>query len=445
MIRVEEALTKILEAVSPLGLENVNIVDGLGRVIEEDIRCDRAIPPEDRSAMDGYALRAGDTERAGQENPVRLEVIEEIPAGNMPAKRIGPGQAARIMTGAPLPDGADAVVRMEDCRRENGRVAVLVETVQGRAVRRAGEDLRMGEGIISRGDLVRSADIGTLAALGRAIIPVHRRPLVAVVSTGNELAELDETPAPGKSFCSNSYALAALVGDCGAVPLRVGIARDRREDLILKFRAAMKADLIVSTGGVSVGDYDLVRNLMNQEGNRLHFWRVAMAPGRPLAFGALGKVPIVGLPGNPVAAMVCFEQFVRPAILKMLGHKNLFRLTVRARLGEDIAKKSGIRHFIWGKIQRDGDHYTVVGTGNQGFGMFTSMARANGLIVLPEETTRVRAGETVMVQLLDDSLNRSPESGYWRRLLFDGRSMLEMDSPPDTNRAAKRRASSEQE
>jgi len=293
VICFEEALTKILEAVSPLGLENVNILEGPGRVIGEDIRCDRAIPPEDRSAMDGYALRAGDTEGAGQENPVRLEVIEEIPAGNMPAKRIGPGQAARIMTGAPLPDGADAVVRMEDCRRENGRVAVLVEAVQGRAVRRAGENLRMGEEIISRGALIRSADIGTLAALGRAVIPVHRRPLVAVVATGNELAELDETPAPGKSFCSNSYALAALVGDCGAVALRVGIARDRREDLILKFRAAMKADLIVSTGGVSVGDYDLVKNLMNRKGNRMHFWQVAMAPGRPFAFGTLGQVPIV--------------------------------------------------------------------------------------------------------------------------------------------------------
>ena len=363
----------------------------------------RAIPPKDNSAMDGYALRAEDTRGASAETPVRLEVVEEIPAGAIPEKRIGPGQAARIMTGAPVPEGADAVVRMEDTRKEDGRVAILVEAQKGQDIRYAGEDVQPGEKVISRGEIIRPAEVGMLAALGRSFIFVHQRPLVAIVATGDELADIDEAPSPWKIVSSNSYSLAALVRECGAVPLQIGIARDRREDLIAKFRAAMRADLIVSSGGVSVGDYDLVKEIMKEEGNRMQFWRVAMKPGRPLAFGALGDVPIVGLPGNPVSSMVSFEQFIRPAILKMLGHANLFRRTVRARLGEDIEKKAGIRHFIRARIRRDGDGYAVVTTGDQGSGILKSMVRANGLIILPEEVTAVGPGEMVTVQLLDDS------------------------------------------
>ena len=412
MIHVEEALKKILDVISPLGLEKVNILEALGRVIGEDVYAGRAIPPKDNSAMDGYALRAGDTSGASEESPAMLEVIEEIPAGTIPEKRIGPGQAARIMTGAPLPEGADAVVRMEDTRKDGGRVAILVEARQGQDIRLAGEDVQPGEKVISRGEVIRPAEVGMLAALGRSFVSVHQRPLVAIVATGDELIDIDETPSPGKIVNSNSYSLAALVLDCGAVPLQIGIARDRREDLVAKFRAAMRADLIVSSGGVSVGDYDLVKEVMKEEGNRMQFWRVAMKPGRPLAFGMLGEVPLVGLPGNPVSAMVSFEQFIRPAILKMMGHVNLFRKTVQARLGQDIHKKPGIRHFIRARIQRDGDLYTVVTTGDQGSGILKSMVRANGLIILPAEVTTVQAGGMVTVQLLDDSLDWTLEPGY---------------------------------
>jgi len=412
MIHIEEALKKILDAISPLGLEKVNILDALGRVIGEDVYAGRAIPPKDNSAMDGYALRAGDTSGASEESPAMLEVIEEIPAGTIPEKRIGPGQAARIMTGAPLPEGADAAVRMEDTRKDGGRVAILVEARQGQDIRLAGEDVQPGEKVISRGEVIRPAEVGMLAALGRSFVSVHQRPLVAIVATGDELIDIDETPSPGKIVNSNSYSLAALVLDCGAVPLQIGIARDRREDLVAKFRAAMRADLIVSSGGVSVGDYDLVKEVMKEEGNRMQFWRVAMKPGRPLAFGMLGEVPLVGLPGNPVSAMVSFEQFIRPAILKMMGHVNLFRKTVQARLGQDIHKKPGIRHFIRARIQRDGDLYTVVTTGDQGSGILKSMVRANGLIILPAEVTTVQAGGMVTVQLLDDSLDWTLEPGY---------------------------------
>ncbi len=291
MISVEEALNKVLDAVSPLGLEKVSILDALGRVLGEDVFAGRAIPPNDNSAMDGYAIRAEDSRGASPENPVRLDVVDEIPAGAVPAKAIGPSEAARIMTGAPLPPGADTVVRMEDTRKDGDRVLVFAPAPKGRNIRRAGDDVRQGEKVIPRGEIIRPAEVGLLASLGRSFILVHQRPLVAIVATGNELAEIDEVPAEGKIVNSNSYALAALVRECGAVPLQIGIARDSRKDLIAKFRAALRADLIISTGGVSVGDYDLVKDIMKEAGNRMQFWQVAMKPGRPLAFGALGSHP----------------------------------------------------------------------------------------------------------------------------------------------------------
>ena len=412
MISVEEALKNILDSISPLGMEKVNLLDALGRVIGEDIHAGRSIPPKDNSAMDGYALRAEDSRGASPERPVRFEVVEDIPAGAVPQKRIGPGQASRIMTGAPIPEGADAVVRMEDTRKEENTVAVLAEAKTGQDIRRAGEDVRPGEKVISQGEIIRPAEVGMLASLGRSFILVHQRPLIAVVATGDELTDIDEPLSPWKIVSSNSYSLAALVRDCGAIPLQIGIARDQREDLVAKFGAAMRADLIVSSGGVSVGDYDLVKEVMKEAGNRVQFWQVAMKPGRPLAFGSLGGVPVVGLPGNPVSSMVSFEQFVRPAILKMMGHTNLFRRTVRARLAEGIKKKKGTRHFIRAQVRLEGDGYTVATTGDQGSGILKSMVRANGLIILPEDVAAVGAGETVTVQLLDDSLSWTREPGY---------------------------------
>ena len=411
MISVEEALKRILDSFSPLGLETASILDALGRVIGEDIYAGRAIPPKDRSVMDGYALRSIDTLGASQEEPSLLDVVEDIPAGAIPNRRIEAGQAARIMTGAPLPEGADAVVSLEEARKEGNRVALFLEASRGQDVRYAGEDVRIGEKVISSGEMIRPAGVGMLASLGRSFILVHQRPLVAVVATGDELTGIDEPPSPWKIVGSNSYSLAALVRECGGIPLQVGIAKDRREDLLAKFRAAMRADLILSSGGVSVGDYDLVKEIMKEEGNRMQFWQVAMNPGRPLAFGRLGDVPIVGLPGNPVSSMVSFEQFVRPAILKMLGHANLFRRTVRARLGEDIEKKKGLRHFVRARIRRDGENYIVATTGDQG-DIRMSMVRANGLIIIPEEATIVRKGSMVTVQLLDDSLEMMPGPGY---------------------------------
>jgi molybdopterin molybdotransferase len=412
MISVEEALKRILDSFSPLGLEKASILDALGRVIGEDIFAGRAIPPKDHSIMDGYAIRAVDTRGTSSGNPAVLDVIDDIPAGAIPKTRIEAGQAARIMTGAPLPEGADAVIRMEDTRKEGDQVALFAEATKGQDIRYAGEDVRIGEKVISQGEIIRPAEVGMLASLGRSFVLVHQRPLVAVVATGDELIDIDEPPSPWKIVSSNSYSLAALVRECGGIPLQIGIAKDRREDLLAKFRAAMRADIILSSGGVSVGDYDLVKEIMKEAGNRIQFWQVAMKPGRPLAFGSLRDVPIVGLPGNSISSMVSFEQFIRPAILKMLGHVNVFRRTVRARLGEDIRKKKGMRHFIRARIRRDGEDCVVVTTGNQGSDILRSMVRANGLIILPEEAIIVRKDSMVTVQLLDDSLERMPSPGY---------------------------------
>jgi len=412
MISVEEALHRILKIIIPLGREKANILDCLGRVIGEDIYAHRNIPPKDNSAMDGYAMRAEDTRSASIEKPAVLDVIEDIPAGVVPRKKIDAGKASRIMTGAPLPEGADAVVRVEDTEKAGDRVRVFVEAEQGQDIRHAGEDVREGERVIAQGDIIRPAEIGMLAALGRSFIKVYQRPLVAVIATGDEIVDIDENPSPWQIISSNSYSLAAQIMECGGVPLQIGIARDKREDLVSKFGAASRADIIVSSGGVSVGDYDLVKDVMKDGGNEMQFWQVAMRPGKPLAFGSMGGVPAFGLPGNPVSSMVAFEQFVRPSILKMMGHKNIFRKTVRATLEEDITKKRGTRHFIRALVKYENGKYTATSTGEQGSGILKSMVSANGLIILPENAAVVKKGNEVTVQLLDRSFEQTPNAEY---------------------------------
>jgi molybdopterin molybdotransferase len=412
MITVAEAIEQILQTISPLGLERVNILDALGRVLGEDITAGRNIPPKDNSAMDGYALRFQDTIGASPHHPVVLEVIEDIPAGAIPQKSIAAGQSARIMTGAPLPVGADAVLKMEDTEKDGQKIRIMAEAQSGQDIRRAGEDVREGELVIPRGTSVRPAGIGMLASLGRSFVSVYQRPLIAVLATGNELVDIDESPSPWKIINSNSYSLASQALDCGALVMQMGIAKDKREDLLARFQAAMRADVIISSGGVSVGDYDLVKDIMQEVGSRMQFWQVAMRPGKPLAFGRIGNVPMFGLPGNPVSSMISFEQFIRPAILKMMGHQEIFRKTVRAVLQEDIEKRKGFTHFIRALVKAGAGGYTVSTTGEQGSGILKSMVRANGLIVLPENTEKVKAGTEVKVQLLDNSLSWTSQPEY---------------------------------
>jgi len=407
MISVDEALGRILSRIPVLGCEKVDILGSLGRVIGEDILAPRDIPPLDNSAMDGYAVRAADIRGASRKCPISLEVIEDLPAGVLPQRSVAQGEAVRIMTGAPIPGGADAVVMVEDTEKAGQRVSVLQGVSAGENIRRAGEDIRAGDRVIAKGSVIGAAEVGMLASVGRAFVHVHQRPIVAILCTGDELVDVGEGVADHKIISSNSYTLSAQVMECGALPLQLGIAKDLSTEIEEKLRQGLRADVILSSAGVSVGDYDLVKDVLGRIGFRMEFWGVAMRPGQPLAFGTIGGKPTFGLPGNPVSSMVSFEQFVRPSLLRMMGHTRLFRPVVEAVLKEEISKKPGRRYFMRARVSMEQDRYVVTTTGPQGSGILNSMVEANGLIIVPEETAEIKAGETVRVQILD----RGFESG----------------------------------
>ncbi len=403
MVSVDEALKRILPRIQVLGLEKVDIIGSLGRVIGEDILVPRDIPPLDNSAMDGYAVRSADIKGASKENPISLRVIEDLPAGALPKESVAHGQAIRIMTGAPIPPGADTVVMVEDTEKVGKEVRIFREVPIGENIRRAGEDIKKGDRVISKGSVIRPAEVGMLASVGRAFVYVYQRPVVAILCTGDELVDVDEGIADHKIVSSNSYTLSAQVMECGALPLQLGISKDVSAEIEEKFRQGLRTDVIVSSAGISVGDYDMVKDVLEGIGFEMDFWGVAMRPGQPLAFGTIGGKPTFGLPGNPVSSMVSFEQFVRPSLLKMMGHKNLFRPVVEAILKEGVIKKPGRRHFMRAKVSLEKDRYVVTTTGPQGSGILNSMVEANALLIVPEEKTQIKSGEKVRVQILDRS------------------------------------------
>ena len=401
MITVDEALEKILSHIQPLGFEKVSILEALGRVIAEDMIAPRDLPPYDNSGMDGYAVRYEDIRDASEKNPVRLEVIEDLRAGFISKRTVQKGQAIRIMTGAPIPKGADAVVPVEETERGNGFVMILKAGFPGGYIRRAGEDIRRGDLVISAGDLIRPSEIGMLASMGRSFVSVYQRPSVAILCTGEELVDVGESLDGVKIVSSNSYTLAAQVRECGAIPIQLGIAKDRKDEIKEKVLQGLRADVFISSAGVSVGDYDFVRDVLKELGVEMIFWRVAMKPGKPVAFWMFDGKPAFSLPGNPVSSMITFEQFVRPSLLKMMGHRQIFRPVIEAILREDIRKELGKRHFVRAMVSFEKDGYCVTTTGPQGSGILRSMVKANGLIIIPESQEIVRAGEKVKVQLLD--------------------------------------------
>lgn len=408
MIPVKEARDIVLGQIPLLGSERVDLFSALGRVLAEDVLAPHDVPPHNNSAMDGYAVRSEDVKGALRANPVKLEVIEDLPAGYVSQHPVGKQQAIRIMTGAPIPEGADAVVRVEDTERgENNHVLIFTELAPQHDMRLAGEDIRKGDVILKKGKVIRPAEVGLFASIGRSSIQVYQRAQVAILSTGDELLNIDEPLQPGKIMNSNSYSLAAMVLETGAIPIQLGIARDTRADLEEKFSYGIRADIIISSGGVSVGDYDLVKDILNKTGSEMQFWKVCMKPGKPQAFGSIAGKPTFGLPGNPVSSMVSYEVFVRPALLKMMGHTQIYRTVISATIEEDVHKRDGRKEFVRVTLRRKGEKYLASTTGVQGSGILSSMSKANGLAVIEEERMVVRAGEDVPVMVLDQSFGMS--------------------------------------
>ncbi|MBI5683162.1 MAG: molybdopterin molybdotransferase MoeA [Deltaproteobacteria bacterium] len=409
MISVEQALDIILSDISVIGQERLPITLALDRVLAEDVVSTRDNPLWDNSAMDGYAVISEDTKGASRDNPVILNVAGDLPAGYVAKNRLKNGEAIRIMTGAPVPEGADAVVMVEDTERQSGvrsqksEVKIFKEAKHGDNIRKAGEDFKKGDLLIKKSTVIRHIEIGVMAAIGKSFASVYQRPKVAVLATGDELVEVDEPLDKGKIGNTNSYILSAQIRACGAEPVYIGIARDRREDLKEKLKIASKSDCIVSSGGVSVGDFDLVKDVLREMGTEMRFWKVAMKPGKPLAFGIINGKPCFGLPGNPISSLVVFEQFVRPSILKMLGRTNIYRKTLMAVLTKDIKKKADRTHFVRAVLRTEGDKYYAEPLEGQGSGMLASFVSSNCLIVLPREETVFKKGDLVRTQLIDDS------------------------------------------
>lgn len=394
-VEVREAMRRIVAAVSPLPLERVRTLDALGRVLGEAIDSPIDQPPWDNSAMDGYAVRAADVRGASRQQPVRLEVVDDVPAGRFASRPLAAGQAIRINTGAPIPDGADGVIRVEHTDAGRDVVVVYDDADAGRNLRARGEDLRVGDRVLAAGRLLRPADLGLLATVGRAEVEVHRAPVVAILSNGDELVdvdEFDEVLAGRRIVNSNSYALAGAVLATGAVPLLLGIARDDDASLREHLEHARGADVLLTTAGASVGEHDRIKDVLEEMGFALEFWRVKMQPGSPASFGWLGQTAVFGLPGNPVSALVTFEVLVRPALRRMSGRADVFPAAQRVRSAERIPGRAGLTRFLRATIHAGADGPAARLTGPQGSGILTSVSRADALLVMPEEYEGADAG-----------------------------------------------------
>jgi len=394
MLSVEEAQREILGRVRVLPSERVDVLAALGRVLAEPIRSTRRIPPWPNSSMDGYAVRAADARSAAT-----LRVVGRVVAGSLPTRAVGVGEAVRIFTGAPLPSGADTVIPQEDVDARDGVIALRNAVEPGAYVRPAGEDVREGDLVLEPGRAIGAAEIGLLAALGRTQVTVGRRPRVAVLSTGNELADLGTEPTPAQIPNSNTYSLMAQVMEIGGLPLNLGVVPDRLDAIAERIARGAEADVLVSSAGVSVGELDLVREALVNAGAELHLWKVDMRPGKPITFGSLGGKPVFGLPGNPVSAMVTFELFVRPMLLAMQGRRGTARLTVRATALAPIVNRGSRRGYLRVVLEARDGRWGARLTGEQGSGILRSMVSADGLAVLRGDTA-VAVGEEVEVIVL---------------------------------------------
>jgi molybdopterin molybdotransferase len=414
---VAEASAHILADIRPLPAERVPLREALGRVLASDVTAPVSLPPWDNSSMDGYAVRAADVAAARQDAPAMLRVVGTIAAGGAADYVVGPGEAVRIMTGAPLPAGADSVVRVEDTDDGREQVAVRNARDAGRNVRPRGEDLTRGATAVASGTLVGAAQLGVLASVGAAHVDVHRRPRVGILSSGDELVDIDrfdEVLAGRRIVASNSYTLWALVQAAGAEAVDLGLVGDDPKAIRARIEEGLAScDVLLTSGGVSVGAFDFTRDVVTALGAELRLWRVRMRPGAPIGFGLLRGAPWLGLPGNPVSAMVTFELFARPALRRMAGHRLLFRRPVSVQIDEPITLAAPLMHFMRAIVTpgADGMVATARLTGPQGSGLLTSMERANALVVVPEDRIRVEAGELLCAILLSDDARMAEEIG----------------------------------
>ena len=412
MITGAEAVELILNRISPLGGEGVPILEAGGRVLYENVRAGRQVPPFANSAMDGFAVRWQDVAEAAAGRRVALKILEEVPAGYVAKRRVTKGTAVKIMTGAPVPRGADTIVRVEYTETANRHVWIEKTDGQGSHIRQAGEDINKGQIILERGKTVTPADVGLMASVGRSRVEVYRRPTVGLIATGDELLNVEDPPRPGKIVNSNSYTLAAAIKESGAIPHTLGIVRDRRKSLAAAFRKALRYDVVMISGGVSVGDYDFVKEALGDVGVRMQFWKVAQRPGHPMAFGRSGKKPVFGLPGNPVSSAVSFILYARPALLKMMGYRNLFFPVIQATLEHDLNKSRGLKEFIRCRLRSEGQSVLASSTGTQSSGVLRSLSLAQGLVVASETQVLLEKGTRVPVILLDHHGRLQEELGF---------------------------------
>jgi molybdopterin molybdotransferase len=399
-LKASVAQRVILESVATLGVESVKMVQSLGRVLAEDIKANRNLPPYDVSAMDGFAVRSADVANP----PATLELIEEIQAGSMPTKTVQAGQCARIMTGAPMPQGADAVIRVEDTKTISANSVQFVVAVKpGNYIRPYGEHMHIGDVVLKAGTEITPGVIGVLATVKAAQFAVYRRPRVAILSTGNELEGMNEPVDPNKIPDSNTYAVMAQLQALGIEPVLLGIARDDPAELEQYLQRGLEYDMLLVSGGSSAGEYDFVRPCIEKLGVKTIFWRVQTRPGHPLTFGKTDRMIMFGLPGYPVSSMVSFEEFVLPALRHMMGNPRVHRRTITARLAHPVKTQPGRTEFIRVLLTHTDSGYIVNTTGTQSSGVLLSMARADGLMVVPADCMGLAEGDQVTVQLLDGS------------------------------------------
>ena len=399
MISAEEAINIIIDHTKILGKEKIFITEALGRVLAQDIYSPYNIPFADNSAMDGYVLKAMDTKGASENNPAKLKLIGTIPAGKIFHGKINSGEACKIMTGGIIPEGADCVARKEICKEENGFVYIYKELKPEKDLRKAGEDIKEGELVLEKGTEITPAVVGVLASIGKSVVYVYKKPKISILISGDEIADIDEPLIKGKVKNSNTYSLIALIKEFGGIPVNCGIIKDNKENLKNAIIENLNSDIILSTGGVSVGDYDFTKEVIKEVGFNIHFWRLKIKPGKPLLFATYNDKLYFGIPGNPVSTMVVFYQFIMPAILKMQGFNNIFLPKREAILIEEINKKDSRREYIRGILFKKNGKLYVKTTGPQGSGILKSMVKGNCLIEIQEDQLKLEKGSKVIVYI----------------------------------------------